>query len=81
MALSPGRKAITRSNESTTVGNGLLKETPNYSTDKTAGGEAEKRVSFPPKNKTAANKSSLAAARKAALLDTFIPALKRWMTP
>lgn len=53
MALSPGRKAITHSNESTTVGNGLLKETPNYSTDKTAGGKEEKRVSFP-KTKTVA---------------------------
>lgn len=27
MALSPGRKAITHSNESTIVGNGLMKET------------------------------------------------------
>lgn len=53
MTLSPGRKAITRSDESTTVGNGLLKETPTDSTDKTAGGKAEKRVSFP-KTKTVA---------------------------
>lgn len=33
MALSPGRKAITRSNESTIVGNRLMKETSNDSSD------------------------------------------------
>lgn len=35
MALSPGRKAITHSNENTSFGNGLMKETSNYSTYKT----------------------------------------------
>ena len=53
MELYPGRKAITHGNESTTVENRLLKKTPDYTTDKTAGGKQKKRVSFP-KTKTVA---------------------------